>query len=747
MKRVLLVAVCMMGLLISVGCKKTTTSGDIGYSFLYTPGDHLEELVEAKKYDEASMVYNSEEMWFVERQDDQEIMSLLQVVYKELDAKYLTPLEQETSRVAAIQWPVERNQWKATKKTLDAFYVDIQKSASIRLFQAPGFKSDTIDKAKTTLASKRKQLIEYAPTALGKYQLTTDECFFEAYPVEVNGEQFVEVHAVVFQETITKAKGKELLHINEKYVDYLTSDLKTLLADEYFSAHCPSPEKADLKQLMAAYSKVNEAGLEIDSVPGVKISFLEVTSETPKDKGVIEFPVGVEMDMPFSATSAGLSKGFEHKDVKSADIVILFNLASTKTFRRVDSSNYVKSKFLAGHKQVNNPEWDVLQVELQQANMEIMTNSGGRLSTSTANPYTNLGNALANLGRDLQINEAKDKVEELKEKFRNTPRYIDEPVYEPYHFQRVEMEVEKTGTVQYYVIDQRRKTYYTDFFDIHSQEFFTVAYNVLDEDPDKEKHQTTNVTEVVVDEFEGEAISVKISELLDHYSKNKANHKRYASLSTIRKDVVKNRNVAVAKAKEKEYGFDKKKDKRFESVVVVQASNSLGTGFYVTSNLVLTNYHVVEEQKFVELKKWDEIETFGKVIAKDVRLDLALIKVQDRGLPVTFYSKKKLPVGETVEAIGHPKGHLFTLTRGVISTIRKHETVMGVKGKPVMFVQTDTPINSGNSGGPLFLGNQVVGVNDWGLSKQISEGLNFSIHYSEVFTFLDDNNVDYRKGK
>ena len=49
--------------------------------------------------------------------------------------------------------------------------------------------------------------------------------------------------------------------------------------------------------------------------------------------------------------------------------------------------------------------------------------------------------------------------------------------------------------------------------------------------------------------------------------------------------------------------------------------------------------------------------------------------------------------------------------------------------------------------GPLFYGNYVIGVNDWGVSKQIAEGLNFSIHYSEVFKFLDDNNIAYKKGK
>ena len=149
--------------------------------------------------------------------------------------------------------------------------------------------------------------------------------------------------------------------------------------------------------LFRSYGKVHKAGMKLDAIPGVEIAFLEVTSDTLKKKGVIEFPVGVEMDMPFKAINGSLRKGFEDGAVQNADIVILFNLASTKTFRRVDTSNYVKSTYLAGYKQVHNPEWDILQLELQQANVEIMTSSNTALSTNTGNSYTDIGNAIANL--------------------------------------------------------------------------------------------------------------------------------------------------------------------------------------------------------------------------------------------------------------------------------------------------------------------------------------------------------------
>ena len=60
-------------------------------------------------------------------------------------------------------------------------------------------------------------------------------------------------------------------------------------------------------------------------------------------------------------------------------------------------------------------------------------------------------------------------------------------------------------------------------------------------------------------------------------------------------------------------------------------------------------------------------------------------------------------------------------------------------GDEVLYVQSDVAINRGNSGGPMFLGDKVIGINTWGLSKQVSEGLNFAVHYSEALAFMKEH--------
>lgn len=145
----------------------------------------------------------------------------------------------------------------------------------------------------------------------------------------------------------------------------------------------------------------------------------------------------------------------------------------------------------------------------------------------------------------------------------------------------------------------------------------------------------------------------------------------------------------------------------------------------------------MEGVKYVEMKTYSGKETFGKVERSDIRLDLALIKVQTRGKPVKFFDGTKISPGDTVDAIGHPKGLEFSITRGVISAVRKIPSIYAPDADDVLFIQTDAAVNPGNSGGPLFLGDKVIGVNTQKLVKTEIEGLGFAVHYSEVLKFIE----------
>jgi len=173
-------------------------------------------------------------------------------------------------------------------------------------------------------------------------------------------------------------------------------------------------------------------------------------------------------------------------------------------------------------------------------------------------------------------------------------------------------------------------------------------------------------------------------------------------------------------------------------VVVVQSPlGNLGSGFYVAEHLLLTNYHVVVDSSFVEIEFFDGRSTTGQVISTDIDRDLALVRTSLSGQPLVLYTKPSLPLGESVIAIGHPSGLKFSLTKGIISAVREQQSTssMGL-GANYLFVQTDTAISPGNSGGPLLLENKVIGINTEKVVDVRVEGVGFALHYAEIARFL-----------
>jgi len=142
-----------------------------------------------------------------------------------------------------------------------------------------------------------------------------------------------------------------------------------------------------------------------------------------------------------------------------------------------------------------------------------------------------------------------------------------------------------------------------------------------------------------------------------------------------------------------------------------QRQKSLGSGFIIDRDgSILTNNHVVENAQKIVVKLADEREYEAKVVGRDQKTDIAVIKINARNnLPVaSFGDSDRLEVGEWVMAIGNPFGLDHTVTAGIVSAKGR---VIG-QGPYDSFIQTDASINPGNSGGPLInLRGEVVGIN------------------------------------
>ncbi|GAB3249980.1 DegQ family serine endoprotease [Chitinimonas naiadis] len=158
-----------------------------------------------------------------------------------------------------------------------------------------------------------------------------------------------------------------------------------------------------------------------------------------------------------------------------------------------------------------------------------------------------------------------------------------------------------------------------------------------------------------------------------------------------------------------------------------EKAQSLGSGFIIDADgYVLTNAHVVADADEITVKLIDKREFKAKIIGADARTDVALLKIEAKGLPtVDLGSSEKLKVGEWVVAIGSPFGLDNSVTAGIVSA--KGRNLPDENFVP--FIQTDAAVNPGNSGGPLFnVRGEVVGINSQIFSRSGGYmGLSFAI--------------------
>lgn len=170
-------------------------------------------------------------------------------------------------------------------------------------------------------------------------------------------------------------------------------------------------------------------------------------------------------------------------------------------------------------------------------------------------------------------------------------------------------------------------------------------------------------------------------------------------------------------------------------------SEGSGSGIIISADgYIVTNNHVIDGATKVTVTLNTGSEYEAKVIGKDEKTDLAVIKIVPKeALTVAeLGDSSKIQVGEKAVAIGNPLGLEFfgSTTQGIISAVNRTITV---ENKTMNVIQTDAAINAGNSGGALVNSyGQVIGINAVKISSSTVEGMGFAIPISEATPIISD---------
>ena len=162
-----------------------------------------------------------------------------------------------------------------------------------------------------------------------------------------------------------------------------------------------------------------------------------------------------------------------------------------------------------------------------------------------------------------------------------------------------------------------------------------------------------------------------------------------------------------------------------DSVVLVMSfdvnnqPHTIGSGFFVgDGTLIVTNYHVIEGSSGVKIKQTSgDVVTIDTVAGVDLEHDIVLLKSSSIGKPLKLATRTP-EIGEDIVAIGNPKGLEGTLSKGIVSGLRKP--------KNATYYQITAPISPGSSGGPVISGDgEVLGISTFYLTD--GQNLNFAI--------------------
>jgi S1-C subfamily serine protease len=176
-----------------------------------------------------------------------------------------------------------------------------------------------------------------------------------------------------------------------------------------------------------------------------------------------------------------------------------------------------------------------------------------------------------------------------------------------------------------------------------------------------------------------------------------------------------------------------------KSVVTIKTDLNQGTGFIIDEEgYIITNLHIIENAKMAGVYTYEGNQHSVKLIGINKLMDLALLKIEGNFNRLNFTeSSDNILVGEKVIAIGNPLGLQFSVSEGIISAMhRPGPNEMNI------YIQTDTALNPGNSGGPLINKNgEVIGINNFKIGS--GENLGFALESNSIKQII--NNITKEK--
>ena len=607
------------------------------------------------------------------------------------------------------------DQWQGVKTDVNEARRGLEEYRRLPLVPEPAYQSPQFAQLLLAVTLLERRLRDEAWEAFAGFD-HAKKSFFTAYPESIEASTLLATDARRLTDLVDRSDVDTLGGLYRNYGHALPKDVRRSVLDGVVKR---LTDKDGIRiPYWEALPAATARGIQISNAGefGAKLVFV------PSPEGSrLDVPAGEVMPDGFDPCSLS--------DQPNGFGVVLIESGVTVD-RKISSRQKVQGRYVRGEQRLPNPAYANAQAAFIRAQSELN-------SIQINNAMNRSANIAVAVMQGLLEGAAAGKLNEAQQALARTPPTLTEKVYGAYDIDVVTLAAEKTSTYEIVLIDSPTATAKRVPQTLTQTQVFSLAYCIRDDDPDAHRHHSTHQSEQQVARWEATKTPLKldlgriISDAASRPALPIAAMGKLAAISTAAAAA-----AAPAKGGPSATVQDPliRDDPRFASVVVVRSqTGALGTGFFVSEFQILTNQHVVEGSKIVEVKLRDGRTGVGQVERVDIGADLALVRVTQRGQPVSMQGGR-LTAGESVEAIGHPRGLEYSITRGVVSAVRRMRNPSIPASNELVVIQTDTPINPGNSGGPLYRGSEVIGVNTRKLTG--TEGMGFAVHSSEVVRFL-----------
>jgi len=684
-----------------------------------TPLFEMTKLLKQGKIEEAVSFYQENEKWFNAHTEDAEVRHGVKILVSKLFVPYERHVEYIVKEVRSCTISTQdHTHWLATRdilKTAKTLYADL---ASKPFFGDDQYSPAPI-KALTVLVKRiEDQYRKAAFIAFMNYAFCQDFSFFSCYPVSLEPNLFFKKYQAKISKWVNTFTFSDLQLFQNRYGQWLPDACIQALADHLFLLDKNLTVRPGLQGWMHSFALAQDLNLSENITSHLNIAFIHATAPLVFKRKLVSFPVAICKDLNVLTKVADKDFSYSGKKVREADVVVAVSVIASRCKRFVENCD--EREYVNG-----------IQVR--------------KITSADFNAVTRevKGDLEAVEGED--DDDDKDLVDIAEEWLLGGAERgaSSKRQAESLWFRVCDVQCEKTATVRYCIFDRASSRMFVDFVDIRSLSGFQVARSKnLKIVSGISFVPSGTVEQKVVVDFEKEPIEIPLSSIFADAVSDMSKW-RTATIADIKH--IMNKPIPSDTVPQRKFSVVLPSDKRFASVVSVEAGHHKGAGFYVDENLVLTSLQALGNRDLATICLWDGRTVQGTVIARDIRLGLGLVLVQERGKPVQLYKGQTLHAGSDVVALGFGEKSGPTALPGVVGAVRKY--CVGEKGGGgSLVVQTDCPANNSVVGGPLFLGNMVIGAN-CGKQQEAEDGLSLAVHYSELFDFIRHAGFDCFTGE